>query len=162
MATRSPEEIQHSIERNRRELAGSVEELRIKVKVLTDWRRQINEHRTAAIAGAAVLGFVVGGGLRRLPPPPLAALSQVASGTPPMPSRPGPTWVPITGPTSDTNSGGSRPIMARAASISCCGLLRRLDVLDDPGVGAVGVQLLARTRAGAAAPWPRCARARSA
>ena len=47
----------------RRELATSVEELRNKVKVLTDWRRQINEHRTAAIAGAAVLGFVVGGGL---------------------------------------------------------------------------------------------------
>ena len=62
MPTRSPEEIQHSIERTRRELATSVEELRTKVKVLTDWRRQINEHRTAAIAGAAVLGFVVGGG----------------------------------------------------------------------------------------------------
>ena len=63
MPTRSPEEIQHSIERTRRELANSVEELRVKVKVLTDWRRQINEHRTAAIAGAAALGFVVGGGL---------------------------------------------------------------------------------------------------
>ena len=63
MPTRSPEEIQHSIERTRRELANSVEELRVKVKVLTDWRRQINEHRTAAIVGAAALGFVVGGGL---------------------------------------------------------------------------------------------------
>jgi hypothetical protein len=62
MPTRSPEEIQHSIERTRRELATSVEELRVKVQVLTDWRRQINEHRTAVIAGAAVLGFVVGGG----------------------------------------------------------------------------------------------------
>ena len=51
-----------SIERNRRELAGSVEDLRVKVKVLTDWRRQINEHRTAAIAGAAVLGFVSAAG----------------------------------------------------------------------------------------------------
>ena len=45
---------------------GSVEDLRVKVKVLTDWRRQINEHRTAVIAGAAVLGFVIGGGLRAL------------------------------------------------------------------------------------------------
>jgi hypothetical protein len=62
--TRNPQEIRASIERNRRELAGSVEDLRVKVHVLTDWRRQINEHRTAVIAGAAVLGFVVGGGLR--------------------------------------------------------------------------------------------------
>ena len=64
MATRTPKEIRASIERNRRELAGSVDDLRGKVQVLTDWRRQINEHRTAAIAGAAVLGFVIGGGLR--------------------------------------------------------------------------------------------------
>jgi hypothetical protein len=66
VSTRSPEEIRASIERNRRELVGSVEDLRVKVHVLTDWRRQINEHRTAAIVGAAVLGFVVGGGLRAL------------------------------------------------------------------------------------------------
>jgi hypothetical protein len=66
MPTRSPQEIRASIERNRRELAGSVEDLRGRVKVLTDWRRQLNEHRTQAIVGAAVLGFVVGGGLRAL------------------------------------------------------------------------------------------------
>ena len=66
MPTRSPQEIRASIDRNRRELVGSVEDLRVKVHVLTDWRRQINEHRTAVIAGAAVLGFVVGGGLRAL------------------------------------------------------------------------------------------------
>jgi hypothetical protein len=64
--TRSPQEIRSSIDRNRRELTGAVEDLRVKVKVLTDWRRQINEHRTAAIAGAAVLGFVIGGGLGAL------------------------------------------------------------------------------------------------
>ena len=67
MPTRSPQEIRASIDRNRRELVGSVEDLRVKVQVLTDWRRQINEHRTAVIAGAAVLGFVVGGGVRPLP-----------------------------------------------------------------------------------------------
>ena len=66
MPTRNPAEIRASIERNRRELAGSVEDLRVKVHVLTDWRRQINEHRTAAIAGAVALGFLVGGGLRAL------------------------------------------------------------------------------------------------
>jgi hypothetical protein len=65
MATRTPEEIQSSIEATRRELASSVEELRDKVKVLTDWRRQFNEHRTAALVGAAALGFIVGGALRR-------------------------------------------------------------------------------------------------
>jgi hypothetical protein len=64
MPTRSPQEIRASIDRNRRELVGSVEDLRLRVKVLTDWRRQINEHRTQVMVGAAVLGFVVGGGLR--------------------------------------------------------------------------------------------------
>jgi hypothetical protein len=64
--TRSPQEIRASIERNRRELTGSVEDLRVRVHVLTDWRRQINEHRAAVIVGAAVLGFVVGGGFRAL------------------------------------------------------------------------------------------------
>jgi uncharacterized protein DUF3618 len=60
MPTRSPEEIRRSIVDARHELAGSVEELRTRVRVLTDWRRQINEHRGAAIAAAAVVGFVVG------------------------------------------------------------------------------------------------------
>ena len=60
MPTRSPEEIRHSIERTRIELAGSVEELRAKVGVLTDWRRQLSEHRTAAIVAAAAVGFLVG------------------------------------------------------------------------------------------------------
>jgi Protein of unknown function (DUF3618) len=64
--TRSPEEIRGSIERTRRELAVSVEELRTKVQVLTDWRRQITEHRTAAIVGTALVGFAVGGGIAAL------------------------------------------------------------------------------------------------
>jgi hypothetical protein len=66
MPTRSPSEIRGSIERTRRDLAVSVEELRTKVQILTDWRRQLNEHKTAAIVGAAVIGFAVGGGLRAL------------------------------------------------------------------------------------------------
>ena len=66
MPTRSPDEIRGSIERTRRELAVSVEKLRTKVQVLTDWRRQLDEHRNAAIIGAAVIGFAIGGGLRAL------------------------------------------------------------------------------------------------
>jgi transposase-like protein len=60
MASRTPQEIRGSIDQARRELAGSVEELRAKIGILTDWRRQLNEHRGAAIAGAALIGFVVG------------------------------------------------------------------------------------------------------
>ena len=64
MATRT-EEIRLSIERNRRDLAMSVDDLRTKFKMLTDWRRQVNEHRTAAIAAAAVLGFAAPAPSRR-------------------------------------------------------------------------------------------------
>ena len=60
MPTRNPEEIRRSIVEARRELAGSVEELRVMVQVLTDWRRQLNEHRGVAIAAAVAIGFVVG------------------------------------------------------------------------------------------------------
>jgi Protein of unknown function (DUF3618) len=63
MATRSPEEIRGSIERTRHDLAVSVEELRAKVNYLTDWRRQVREHRTAVVVGTAVVGFAIGGGI---------------------------------------------------------------------------------------------------
>jgi hypothetical protein len=66
MPDRSPEEIRGSIERTRHELAVSVEQLRTKVQALTDWRRQVNEHRTAVIVGATVVGFAVGGGIAAL------------------------------------------------------------------------------------------------
>jgi dienelactone hydrolase len=66
MATRSPEEIRGSIERRRRDLAVSVEDLRTKVQLLTDWRRQVSEHRTTVIVGATVVGFAVGGGIAAL------------------------------------------------------------------------------------------------
>jgi 50S ribosomal subunit-associated GTPase HflX len=66
MPTRSPEEIRGSIERTRRELAVSVEELRTKMQVLTDWRRQVSEHRTAVIVSVAVIGFALGGGFAAL------------------------------------------------------------------------------------------------
>jgi dienelactone hydrolase len=66
MATRSPEEIRDSIERTRRELGVSVDDLRTKVQRLTDWRRQVSEHRTAVVVGATVVGFAVGGGIAAL------------------------------------------------------------------------------------------------
>jgi hypothetical protein len=66
MATRSPEEIRGSIERTRHDLAVSVDQLRTKVQRMTDWRRQVNEHRTSVIVGATVIGFAVGGGIAAL------------------------------------------------------------------------------------------------
>jgi hypothetical protein len=61
--TRSPETIRASIEETRRELTFSVEDLRSKVAEVTDWRRQLISNRRTALIGAAVAGFVVGGGV---------------------------------------------------------------------------------------------------
>ncbi len=63
MATRTPEEIRASIEHNRRELGTSVERLRTEVAVLTDWRGQLVKHQKQVVIGAAVAGFVIGGGI---------------------------------------------------------------------------------------------------
>ena len=59
----NPEMIRASIEETRRELAFSVNDLRSKVAELTDWRRQLAENRGSALVGAAVAGFVIGGGV---------------------------------------------------------------------------------------------------
>ena len=63
MAQRSPAEIRSSIETTRQELAFSVNDLRTKVSALTDWRRPLAENKQAAVVGAAVAGFVIGGGI---------------------------------------------------------------------------------------------------
>jgi hypothetical protein len=63
MASRSPEQIRTSLEETRRELAFSVNDLRSKVSELTNWRRQLADNRQAALVGAAVAGFVIGGGV---------------------------------------------------------------------------------------------------
>jgi hypothetical protein len=60
MTTRTPDEIRASIVQRRTDLAGSVEQLRDRVQTLTDWRRQVNEHRGAAIAVGVAVGFLVG------------------------------------------------------------------------------------------------------
>jgi hypothetical protein len=63
MPQRSAAEIRSSIEANRAELGVSVERLRGEVVELTDWRAQINRHQREVLMGAAVAGFVIGGGI---------------------------------------------------------------------------------------------------
>ena len=60
-AGRSSNEIRAEIERQREELSHSVEALRGRVTELTDWRRQVREHRRELIIGAAAVGFAIGG-----------------------------------------------------------------------------------------------------
>lgn len=61
--SRNPELIRASIEETRRELAFSVNDLRSKITEITNWRGQLIRNRKAALVGAAVAGFVIGGGV---------------------------------------------------------------------------------------------------
>jgi hypothetical protein len=63
MPQRTPTEIRASIEANRTELAHSLERLRGEVAEATDWRKQIITHQKQVLIGAAVAGFVLGGGI---------------------------------------------------------------------------------------------------
>jgi hypothetical protein len=63
MATRSPEEIRQSLQATRTELTYSLNDLQGKVRELTNWRRQLAENKRTAIVGAAVAGFLIGGGV---------------------------------------------------------------------------------------------------
>ena len=60
---RSTEEIRQSIESNRQELVGAVDRLRGEVTLAADWRRHIRRHQREVMIGAAVAGFLIGGGL---------------------------------------------------------------------------------------------------
>jgi hypothetical protein len=60
---RTPQEIRASIESNRVQLGEAIAKLRAEVTVATDWRRQVQAHKKQILIGAAVAGFVVGGGL---------------------------------------------------------------------------------------------------
>jgi hypothetical protein len=62
-ASRSPAEIRRSMEATRTELSYSLNDLQGKVRELTNWRRQLAENQRTAIIGAAVAGFVIGGGV---------------------------------------------------------------------------------------------------
>ena len=61
--SRNPEMIRASIEETRHELAYSVNDLRSKMAEITNWRGQLIRNRKAALIGAAVAGFVIGGGV---------------------------------------------------------------------------------------------------
>ncbi|HXS48289.1 MAG TPA: DUF3618 domain-containing protein [Solirubrobacterales bacterium] len=61
MPGRSPAEIRRDINTQRQDLGRSVEALRGRVAELTDWRRQVREHRSQLVVGAAVAGFAIGG-----------------------------------------------------------------------------------------------------
>lgn len=58
---RSAAEIRRDIDAQRLELGRSVELLRTRVGELTDWRRQVEEHKRELVIGAAVVGFAIGG-----------------------------------------------------------------------------------------------------
>ena len=60
---RTPEEIQRSIEANRAELGLAVERLRGEVAEIADWRKHLRNNQKQVMIGAAVAGFVLGGGV---------------------------------------------------------------------------------------------------
>jgi hypothetical protein len=62
-AARTPEEIRQSIEANRAQLGVAVETLRGELTKATDWRAQLRRHQREIMIGAAVTGFVLGGGI---------------------------------------------------------------------------------------------------
>jgi hypothetical protein len=65
-AARTPEEIRRSIEANRAELGMAVDRVRAEVAEVADWRKQLRRHRKQILIGAAVAGFVLGGGIAAL------------------------------------------------------------------------------------------------
>ena len=63
MPARTPEEIRASIEANRADLGVAMERLRQEVTEVTDWRKQLRSNQKQVLIGAAVAGFVIGGGI---------------------------------------------------------------------------------------------------
>ncbi len=63
MPARTSEEIRQAIEADREQLGTAVEKLRVEVAELTDWRKQLRTHQREVVIGAAVAGFVIGGGI---------------------------------------------------------------------------------------------------
>jgi hypothetical protein len=61
--SRTPEEIRRDIEEHRKELGQSVDRLRGEIKRATDWRTQLVNNQQKVLIGAAVAGFVIGGGI---------------------------------------------------------------------------------------------------
>jgi hypothetical protein len=63
IAKRTPDEIRASMETNREGLSTALTSLKHEVTELTDWRKQVREHKTELIAGTAVLGVAIGVGI---------------------------------------------------------------------------------------------------
>ena len=63
MPQRTPEEIRNSIEANRMELERSIGQLRGELVEAANWRKHLERHKKQVIIGAAVAGFVIGGGI---------------------------------------------------------------------------------------------------
>ena len=63
MAQRSPQELRASIEANRMELERSLGNLRAEITEAADWRKHLQRHKREVVIGAAVAGFVIGGGI---------------------------------------------------------------------------------------------------
>jgi len=63
VAQRSSQEIRASIESNRFELERSLGTLRGELTEALNWRRQLERHKREVLIGAAVAGFVIGGGI---------------------------------------------------------------------------------------------------
>ena len=63
MPERSPHEIRASIEANREELGRSLEHLRADLTEAADWRKHVVRNKRNVMIGAAVAGFVLGGGI---------------------------------------------------------------------------------------------------
>ena len=61
--SRSAEQIRRDVVQQRQELSRSVDALRTRWVQATDVKRQIREHRTELVVGAAVVGFLIGGAL---------------------------------------------------------------------------------------------------
>jgi hypothetical protein len=65
--TRSPEEIRRDIEKHRKELGEAIGRLRGDVQRATDWRTKIVQNQKNVMIGAAVAGFMIGGGIAVIP-----------------------------------------------------------------------------------------------
>jgi hypothetical protein len=62
-AQRTPEQIRADVEQHRRELGDAVQRLRADVTRATDWRSQVVQNQQQVMIGAAVAGFLIGGGI---------------------------------------------------------------------------------------------------
>jgi hypothetical protein len=61
--SRSADQIRNDIVAQRQQLSRSVDALRTRWGEITNLRRQVSEHRTELLVGAAAVGFLIGGAI---------------------------------------------------------------------------------------------------